>query len=137
MKNVADYSSNHTIDRTGTTWTLVALSIDLDGGTASGRLYVSGTDDQYYSKNFGTMNAADASTFAIGSGNSSNDRELFTGSIANLTVFTSDVAQMQNSDIAAAMGAAPALAPVAVPEPATATLSLLALAGLTARRRRK
>ncbi len=134
LKNVGDYASNDDlIDRTGSSWTLVAVSMDIAGGNASGRLYVTDTNGRYYSKTLGTMTISNPSTFAIGSGNSNNDRELFTGSIANLTIFSSDAAQMQNTVIAQAMGPAP----VQVPEPATATLSLLALAGLAARRRRK
>ena len=121
-------------------WTLVAVSIDLDK-TGSDSVFFVGADGyttltMSNGVALGNWNAASNSYFAIGSGNSNGDRDLFEGQIANLTIFTSDTVATAETIMAVMGNTAPAASPI-VPEPATATLSLLALAGLAARRRRK
>ena len=122
------------------TWTLVGISVK--GGTAAANgKYVAGTgNNNFWTRNLGGMalpGEADQ-TFAIGSGNSGNARETFNGQIAGLTIFVSDSLIGGVNDITSIMGTtAPEYVAPSVPEPTTATLSLLALAGLAARRRRK
>ena len=72
--------------------------------------------------------------FSILSGSTKSHTEAYKGLLGGVGIFTStgNVGNVTNASIAAAMGPAPVL----IPEPATATLSLLALAGLAARRRR-
>lgn len=118
------------------TWTLVGVSFKAGNDAASAK-YIAGTGNtNYYTRNLGgfATPGEGEQTFAIGSGNSGNARETFNGQIAGLTVFTSNAGIEGVNDITAIMGTT---APVMIPEPATATLSLLALAGLAARRRRK
>lgn len=120
-------------------WTLVAFTIP---GSASGniRYYVGDNDGGYYTIN-GVYNSdtniltpSEADTaFAIASGNANGVRETFSGDIANLTIIGSD--SMLNNSAIAAMVLKPTETPT-TPEPATATLSLLALVGLAARRKR-
>ncbi len=112
-------------------WTLVAVSYALDGSSQSS--FFVGTNDAV-TASCGNYNAASPTTFGIGTGNSNGNRDPFDGSIANLTLFWSESAAT-SAEINSLMGSAPTLK--AIPEPATATLSLLALAGLAARRRRK
>ena len=130
------------------TWTLIAVGFyagaDSDGENMF-RIHCTGTDSQMYTYKYDTtpdanknemkpMTASTTNTFAIGSSyaNKTSEGENFDGLISDLTIFsTSGFAS--NSEIATALGNAPKL----VPEPTTATLSLLALAGLAARRRRK
>ncbi len=92
-------------DVTAGAWTLVAVTINLAGGSDS--RYLVG-DSGFYTRDFGTWTDPEEAnqTFAIGSGNSTGDRELFSGSIANLTVFTS-TERATNADVLAALGAAP------------------------------
>lgn len=126
---------------TANTWALVGISFKGGTAAADGAKYFAGTSNSnYYTRNLGgfaTPGATDQ-TFAIGSGNSGNGRETFNGQIAGLTIFTSDSVIGGVNDVTAIMGTtAPSLVVTpAVPEPTTATLSLLALAGLAARRRR-
>ncbi len=120
-------------------WTLVAVGIDLSGGHAATHFYVGdSTDVTADIGNWSTPNPADK--YGIGTGNSGGARDAYSGSIANLTVLYSDTA-LSNADIQTMVGAMPTAITTpdtpAVPEPTTATLSLLALAGLCARRRRK
>ncbi len=114
-------------------WTLVALTINLSESGDS-RFYMGTVDGKFATRQLGGWNdlTADGSYMAIGSGNTADVRDGYEGMIAGLTLFSSD-GLVNNSDIAAKMSAAPVL----VPEPTTATLSLLALAGLAARRRRR
>ncbi len=126
-------------------WTLVAFTIGAQNNSSTDfRYYVSETDDSYtqnptnvwgtpetWQHSWKTASEEDAK-FAIGTGNANNSREPFSGEIANLTIFTSDTLA-NNSDIAKAIGTAPS---ISVPEPATASLSLLALGALALRRRR-
>ncbi|MBE6419413.1 MAG: LamG domain-containing protein [Akkermansiaceae bacterium] len=115
-------------------WTLVALSVNLTQNGDS-RFYMSATDGKCATRNLGAWNevTGDDLKLAIGSGNAGSVRDGFKGMISNLTLFSSD-SLATNSEIAALMGTAPTLT---IPEPTTATLSLLALAGLAARRRRR
>ena len=96
------------------------------------------TDDQTYlysNKEYNTPESA-GNTFSVLSADSNGATETFKGLLSGVGIFTStgNVEDVTNAAIATAMGAAPMLI---VPEPATATLSLLALAGLAARRRRR
>ena len=88
----------------------------------------------YYTRKVGSFKtpATADQLFSIGSGNGTSARDSFTGEIAGLTIFSGTTTQVVPSTIIGKLGSAP----VQVPEPATATLSLLALAGLVARRRR-
>ena len=123
------------------TWTLVGISFKGGTDAAYGAKYFAGTGNgNFYTRELGGFavpSEADQ-TFAIGSGNSGNARETFNGQIAGLTIFTSDSVINGVNDVTAIMGTtAPEFVAPSVPEPTTATLSLLALAGLAARRRRK
>lgn len=123
------------VNLTADTWTLVGISFKGGTDAADGAKYFAGTGNtNYYTRNLGGFSAPGATekTFAIGSGNSGNARETFNGQIAGLTIFTSNAVIEGVDDVTKHMGKT---APV--PEPTTATLSLLALAGLAARRRRK
>lgn len=114
-------------------WTMIALQYNT--ANKNFRLTVTTTDGQFFTVSDNTtMNAVTVNEFAIGSanGNATSGNENFDGMLSGFKVFTS-TGYENNSTIAAALGAAPKI----VPEPATATLSLLALAGLAVRRRRK
>ena len=119
-------------------WTMIALQYNV--ANKNFRLTATTTDGQYYTVTDNTtMNAVTVNKFAIGSanGNATSVNENFDGMLSGFKVFTS-TGYENNSTIAAALGAAPTLVVTpAVPETTTATLSLLALAGLAARRRRK
>ena len=95
-------------------WCFVAFSFRGAAYTSDGttyRYYTSTTNGQYSSKSnkkLSGMNAvADASKLlAIGSGNQGNERDAYTGLIANLTVITSDEL-LNNSELFTLVGAAP------------------------------
>lgn len=113
------------------TWTMVALTINIADKAACA--YQGTTVDSWTDTAIGTWNApTNDDLFAIGAKNANGTDNLFKGKIGAVTILSSD-GYLTNAQIATALGAAP----VAIPEPATATLSLLALAGLAARRRRK
>ena len=111
----------------GTTTTTPALTIVLRDVT-NGQVYDKG-DVTYVAPTVA------GNTFSVLSANSNNVAENYKGLLSGVGIYTStgDVNDVTNAAIATAMGAAPVL----IPEPATATLSLLALAGLAARRRRR
>ncbi len=139
-KGVADKDTAN-VGLTANTWTLVGISFKGGTAAADGAKYIAGTaNNNFYTRNLGgfALPSEADQTFAIGSGNSGNARETFNGQIAGLTIFTSDSVIAGVNDVTAIMGTtAPELLTPSVPEPTTATLSLLALAGLAARRRRK
>ncbi len=118
-------------------WTLVGVCLNLTG-SGNSLLYDGEHETRHYTRQLGGWNTANPATFAIASGNSNGIRldsqgrsEAFRGSIANLTVLYSDDL-LSNAAVAQAVGATPQ----AIPEPHAALLSLLALAGLAAYRRR-
>lgn len=114
-------------------WQFIAFSIALDG-TATSRVLMGENAGRYWSnKAWGNWNG-EASTFAIGSARSEEYADSYLGDIANLTIYYSTSAATQ-ADLQAA-GITDLKPVLKTPEPATATLSLLALAGLAARRRR-
>ena len=104
-KGVADKDTLGTI--TAGEWNLVALTINLSGG--AGSKYMIG-DSDFWTRALGTWNTPSEAdqTFAIGSGNSGNDREVFTGSIAKLTVAYSESAAT-NAEVVALLGDAPVI----------------------------
>ncbi len=89
----------------------------------------------HYTRQLGSFAVPDTDSqlFSIGSGNGTSARDSFTGDIAGLTIYTGTTTAVDYNTIKNLLGAAPTM----VPEPTTATLSLLALAGLAMRRRRK
>ena len=114
-------------------WTMIALQYNVANKQV--RLTATTTDGQMYTiREELTMNAVKVNEFAIGSanGNATSSGENFDGMLSGFKVFTSTEFE-SNSAIATALGTAPK----SIPEPTTATLSLLALAGLAARRRRR
>ena len=114
-------------------WTLITLQYKPSDKNV--RVLATTVEGQYYGISDNTsMNTVTTEQFSIGSanGNATSSNENFDGMISGFKVFTADNF-VGNTEIAAAMGPAPVL----IPEPATATLSLLALAGLAARRRRR
>ena len=140
-----DTSSNIEKDQ----WNLVALTIKsisitptAEGVTTSTPALTmvlrDVTDDLTYQSSDKTYNAPQSAgnKFSILSADSNATTDTFKGLLSGVGIFTStgNGTDVTNQAIATAMGAAPMLI---VPEPATATLSLLALAGLAARRRRK
>ncbi|MBQ9758146.1 MAG: autotransporter-associated beta strand repeat-containing protein, partial [Opitutales bacterium] len=104
-KGVADKATLGTI--TAGEWNLVALTINLSG--EYGSKYLIGESD-YWTRTLGTWNTPSEAnqTFAIGSGNSESNRELFTGCIANLTVAYSESAAT-NAEVVALLGDAPVI----------------------------
>ena len=118
------------------TWTLVGISFKGGTDAAKGRYFAGTSNNNFFTRDvlggFAAPAAGDQ-TFAIGSGNSEEARESFNGQIAGLTIFTSNAYISGVNEVTAIMGTT---APKSIPEPTTATLSLLALAGLAARRRR-
>ncbi len=123
-KGNVEYVSNLTALTAGTS-TFVGLTLDLAASSAT--LYAG---DNSYDIASLSMNANSSATpFAISSQTCDSGSETLYGSISDLTVITSDTA-LTSSNIQYAVQ-------TTIPEPTTATLSLLALAGLAARRRRK
>ena len=116
-------------------WQFVAFSIALNGSSTS-RMLMSDDASRYWSNQaWQTANDVPAADqlFGIGSAWGTAKADKYLGDIANLTLYYSTSAatakDLQDAGITN-------LKPIALPEPATATLSLLALAGLAARRRR-
>ena len=106
-KGKNDYATGNSIS--AGSWNLVALTVNKTSSnyhisyTVGDNMVTPGTNNDH------PMAAASPATFAIGSGNSEGTRELFKGSIADFTVFTSDAA-VTAAEIVSAMGAAPTLA---------------------------
>ena len=106
-KGKNDYATGNSIS--AGSWNLVALTVNKTSSnyhisyTVGDNMVTPGTNNDH------PMAAANPATFAIGSGNSESARELFKGSIADFTVFTSDAA-VTAAEIVSAMGAAPTLA---------------------------
>ncbi|MBQ2869443.1 MAG: hypothetical protein IJE88_05390 [Akkermansia sp.] len=113
-----------TITYDGSNWDIINRCIDIEGN---------GTTATFSDKAFNDPDG-DA-VMGLLSASVSSGTENFKGELASMGVFRSEGAgtAVTNAAIFEAMGAAPVL----LPEPATATLSLLALAGLAVRRRRK
>ncbi len=118
MALTAKSIKHHTLDMTAlqaNTWYTLSVSYDADtniadfsvDGTSVGTLTIQGANGAAVG-----FDKAEAAGIGIGSGSSSQAQGLWSGKMASLSITT-------------------------VPEPTTATLSLLALAGLAARRRRK
>ena len=105
------------------TWYNVAVSYNKDTSTASYYLNGSLVGTNVLSEGYNGTGGAGA---AIGSGTKDESQDIFSGSIAQLQILSGAKTQAQILQAANL-----------VPEPTTATLSLLALAGLAARRRRK
>ncbi len=105
------------------TWYNVAVSYNKDTGTASYYLNGSLVGTNALSEGYNGTGGAGA---AIGSGTKDKAQDVFSGSIAQFQILNG--AKTQAEILKAAN---------LVPEPTTATLSLLALAGLAARRRRR
>ncbi len=142
-KEVADNTPGATtMQMSKADWYMLAVTIDLAGDGSGDRdtYFFIGADGYTSLTRSGNWNTlypgndvgTDEDVFGIGSGNGNGNRDLFEGTIANLTVFTSDSVATA-AELKTAMGNT---APILIPEPATATLSLLALCGLAARRRR-
>ncbi|MGF0069328.1 beta strand repeat-containing protein [Candidatus Spyradosoma sp. SGI.093] len=83
-------------------WTLVAISLNLN--TSGDSRYLIGESD-YWTRKLGSWNTPSETNqvFGIGTGNGTGDREVFTGQIANLTIFSSDTLAT-NAEITALMG---------------------------------
>lgn len=114
------------------------VSITLDGVTyTSGAAVYTGTDGTYglisYTFTDGpTFTAADTLSFSIARVGTTDPSKLAFGAFQGLEGTTKIYGDWQG-----AFQISGTIATAAVPEPTTATLSLLALAGLAARRRRK
>ncbi|MGN0868201.1 MAG: PEP-CTERM sorting domain-containing protein [Akkermansia sp.] len=132
-KNVTETVKNFSIAKGE--WVMVALEYRTSDSAV--RLLATPTSGQMYTvdSGLGTMNPVTVEKFSIGSanGNATSNDENLNGMLSGFKIFTSDGFE-NNAAVYTALGDAPTLL---VPEPATATLSLLALAGLAARRRRK
>ena len=114
---------------------MVALTINIAEWDA--RAYQGTTGDYWTDTDIGNNSKlwnspTNADLFAIGSKNSTSNEKAFLGKIGGVVILSSD-GYLTTEQIVTALGAAPK----SIPEPTTATLSLLALAGLAARRRRK
>lgn len=129
-KGKTDHTMDYTTISANGEWQFVAFSIALNG-SATSRILLGDDAGTYYSnRDWGTWNG-EASTFSIGSAWSESAKDQFKGDIANLTIYYSSTTAATQQDLKDA-----GILVKPIPEPATATLSLLALAGLAARRRR-
>ena len=123
-KSVSEYVDSSSITLSAGTWYNVAVAVNSTTNTAT--YYLNG--DQLSTVNLrasGANNPGGAGA-AIGSGCKDNKQDLFSGQIAEFQILSGT---MNQAEILTAAHL--------TPEPATATLSILALAGLMARRRRK
>lgn len=89
------------------TWNLLAITINLTNGKGS-RFMLGEKDGSYYTRDLSKWDTPATQKFAIGSFTCDGLSEQFTGSIANLTFFTSD-SVVNNSALLAALGSAPVL----------------------------
>ena len=122
--------SNPAITLNTETWYTLALTYNNESGVAS--FYVNGALAGTLTLGSAAVNDT-TGTFSIGGGNLQYAQAIWDGAMADFKIYDATL----TADEVAAFGApTPAASPI-VPEPATATLSLLALAGLAARRRRK
>lgn len=129
-KNVQETTANTSVITKGE-WSLIAISFAGDDSTSNSVRFINGTSgSDCYSRNYSDWNVPGTDKFAIGSQLADSVNEGFNGEIAGLTVFTS-TEQATGAELAAVMSI-----PTIVPEPATASLSLLGLAALMIRRRR-
>ncbi|MGN0868456.1 MAG: LamG-like jellyroll fold domain-containing protein, partial [Akkermansia sp.] len=103
---------------------LTAVAVDSSKHTAT--YYLNGDQLSTVSLRETGANSAGGAGAAIGSGSKDNEQDPFSGQIAEFQILSGTL--NQNEILTAAH---------LTPEPATATLSILALAGLMARRRRK
>ena len=112
-------STDTGIDGDAQTWSTVTIVSDSTNGNLS--LYVDGSQKA----SAGDWDAGELTTLSVGYACIGNDQRIMTdGYIDNLYIWNR---ALNASEVSALI----------IPEPATATLSLLALAGLAARRRRK
>mgnify|MGYP003296534800 CR=1 FL=1 len=109
-KSIAHNTLNSMTALTADTWYTLGVSYDAETNVAN--FSVNGNSVGTLTLSSG-YDAAEAVGMAIGAGGADQAQGVWSGKIANLSITTT------------------------VPEPTTATLSLLALAGLAARRRRK
>lgn len=129
-KNVQETTAGTNVITKGE-WSLIAISFAGDASTSNSVRFINGTGgSNYYTRNYSDWNVPSTDKFAIGSQLADSVNEGFNGEIAGLTVFTS-TEQATGAELAAVMSI-----PTIVPEPATASLSLLGLAALMIRRRR-
>ena len=113
-------------------WTNIAITYNATTGTATGYINgdVVGTLDNLNASTIQFASAGGAAA-AIGSGSAEAQQSAFIGNMAEFQILNGALTQEQVLAAAHLTKVAP------VPEPTTGSLSLLALAGLCARRRKK
>lgn len=107
------------------TWYTLALTYDAETGSAL--FYTNGELVGSLALKSAAVATPDGN-FTVGGGRTGASQALWDGAMADFKLYDTTL----SADQVAAFGA-----PVQIPEPTTATLSLLALAGLAARRRRR
>ena len=126
-KTVDHYTFDYTVE--SDTWYHLAFAYDHNDNTVEA--FVNGTSAGSVTLSNGMAgpgNSAMTNHVTIGAASANENQDNFAGAVAHLQIITGE-----------ALGADAVVqyASNIIPEPATATLSLLALAGLAARRRRK
>ena len=131
-KNAAHHDISSNIVIQSKEWTNIAITYDASTGTATGYINgeVAGTLTGLNASSVG-FNSAGGAGAAIGSGSAEEQQSAFIGSMAEFQILSGALSQEN------ILTAAHLTATTPTPEPTTGTLSLLALAGLCARRRRK
>lgn len=120
-----DFSTSTTLS--ANTWYNIAITYDKDTGTTIA--YLNGERlGQLTLKTNDFVSTAEGAAAYIGAGSTNSAQDNFAGQIADFKILSGALTQDQVLEQANLKK---------VPEPTTATLSLLALAGLAARRRRK
>ena len=120
-----DFSTSTTLS--ANTWYNIAITYDKDTGTTSA--YLNGEKlGQLTLKTNDFVSTAEGAAAYIGAGSTNSAQDNFAGQIADFKILSGALTQDQVLEQANLKK---------VPEPTTATLSLLALAGLAMRRRRK